>query len=141
MNKNRVSIISIMLVLLSGCVGSSKYAVQSLPGDSCSVYVFRDEFSLVWSMDIEADDQAYAQLSDNTYTNFKLGVGQRIVSAVWSPFSGGVDLDVPLDCKDKETYYINFYGYADGYSRTIKARYLSKEEAEIRKNTHQLAGS
>jgi len=128
------------LSLLSGC-GTARYIVPEVKGDSCKVYVFRDSFHLVWSLTVDVKTDTYAKLNDKTYTHFKLPVGEHIVEANWAPGSGGVDLDVPLTCKVNETAYIVFFGTYDGYYRTIKGGYLSKEQAEEKMRTHKLAGT
>ena len=131
--------IAIALVLtLAGC-GSAQYKQSTIEVDEpyCVVYVFRDEFTLVWSMNIKVGGTTYAKLSDNFYASFPLKTGERIVEARWNFLAGGIDLDVPIECRENEEIYVAFWGYVEGNTRHIKGARITRAAAEQRFATHK----
>lgn len=137
---SRLVWVVLAIAITAGC-GTTKYTIPEVQGDSCTVGVFRDKFTLVWSMYIDVNGQTYAQLSNQTYSTFKLPVGEHKVSASWPPLSGGVPLDVPLKCEANQSYNIVFYGNYSAGTRTIRARYVSQSEAASRMEEYKPAGS
>lgn len=140
MNKFKVLVSFLVLAVISGC-GTTKYAVKEVQGESCTVYVFRDEFKLMWSMDVGSLEEPYAQLSDNTYTHFKMPAGEQTVLVSWAPLSGGIDLKAPFNCKAGKTYYLVFKGSHSGNTRRIRGNFISADAADNRMQSHKLAGS
>ena len=114
-----------------------------MPADDshCLVYVFRDQFVLLYSNTVKVEGVTYAKLLDESYTKFNLTSGEKEVNIRWFPLSGGVNLDIKIECLPNKTYYVTIGGtYNYGYptaTRIISAREITKEEAENRIKTYK----
>ncbi|WP_455375237.1 hypothetical protein [Kaarinaea lacus] len=136
-------IILILGSIMMGC-GSTQYIKTSASDDNCLVNVFRDTFTLLYSFDVDVDKISYARLSDETYTGIYLPSGDHVVTASWTPGSGGVNLDVPVSCKPKQIINIAFSGHVEGavggMNRKIYANGLSEDAAQRRMETYKRVG-
>lgn len=139
--KKIIAVFSCMFIV--GC-GASQYIKTSYTDDSCLVYIFRDSFTLLYSFDVEIDKKTYAKLSDETYTSIYLPTGEHTIKANWFPGSGGVDLDVPITCKPKETLYVAFSGHVEGMvggmKRKIYSFGLTEDDAKNRMENYKKTG-
>lgn len=142
MKKLKYIIFAIVAFTICGC-GTSAYVIQDSKPDvaACKINVFRDQFTLIWSMNIQANGRTFAKLSDGSYTSFYLEAGEQKVKAAWNFLAGGVNLEVPFQCANGETVNIAFWGYVDGNQRTINGGILTQEAAEKRLETYKKAGS
>jgi hypothetical protein len=144
--------LALFLMFLPGCSTVSYKTSIAPDNDFCLVYVFRDDFVLLYSNYIKVAGVTYGQLLDNSYTKFNLAVGEKEINIRWFPLSGGVDLDVNIECLANKTHYVTTGGTFryDGLSvpgtsptsvqlmgtRRIVAREITKEEAEKRIQTY-----
>lgn len=137
----KATILTLVYLQLVAC-GSAVYTVKTTPSaDDCPVHVLRQSFALVYSMNILVDGETYAKLSDYTYAKFPVNPGKHTIKASWPFLSGGVDLDVPYECKKAQPAYIVFNGSYSGFRRYIKAKRITEREAMTILGKYKLAGA
>lgn len=136
--KYRIFLSIFIAAVLSGCSSTASYVkAKGADSENCLVYVFRDEFVLIYNMSVESGGKKYASLEDFSYTKFNLPVGQQTINGRWALLTSGIPLDVSFNCMANQSHYIAFGGYLTNksfgsFTRNIQARELNEAEAKER---------